>query len=515
MSKKKLKPSKFSKWLEKLQQESWQLELLISGFAIFALFECRIYLKTLYPVIIGYMDTDAGSGSILLFSLLTIEISVYIFLVNLIIHISIRSLWIGAIGLRYVSADIDYKALSYNPRFEKYYQKRIGGFDNYIEKLENFSSILFSYTFLLFFILLSTLLYFILFILFIYVAREFFSRDAWINKMILRPLALLYLALGLIVAFDFLTLGLLKRVKNKYFSAFYLLIYRFYSRITLSFLWRPMLLNFLDQRYTRRLLKLTIPYLFLLGTISSFTVVTNGFYPDLYNQSSIKFPSLINSQSFNPSYYEEDRNHYPKNSYEQSIKTFSVPSKRFIGSLGEIFIKASLGDKFLITKMDSTLIPFEQEGLRHEIFFELSAGIEGGHNESERNDLINSLKKQSKNDADWKQKRDSLLLTFEHVDKEKYQQDLLKIKSILHSSILLSIDDYQISPEKISCDFYIHPHNKTKGVLCFFPLDSLSIGRHLLKVGRVEGVKDNKFKDSAPIFIDTTYQTIPFIYEGL
>ena len=28
----------FKKWLDKLQQESWQLELIISGFAIFGLF---------------------------------------------------------------------------------------------------------------------------------------------------------------------------------------------------------------------------------------------------------------------------------------------------------------------------------------------------------------------------------------------------------------------------------------------------------------------------------------------
>ena len=28
----------FKKWLDKLQQESWQLELIISGFAIFGMF---------------------------------------------------------------------------------------------------------------------------------------------------------------------------------------------------------------------------------------------------------------------------------------------------------------------------------------------------------------------------------------------------------------------------------------------------------------------------------------------
>ena len=35
----KYKKKSFTKWLEILQQESWQLELLISGFAIFLLAE--------------------------------------------------------------------------------------------------------------------------------------------------------------------------------------------------------------------------------------------------------------------------------------------------------------------------------------------------------------------------------------------------------------------------------------------------------------------------------------------
>ncbi|MGB4960699.1 MAG: hypothetical protein WBO36_14550, partial [Saprospiraceae bacterium] len=33
--------SVFKEWLEKLQQESWQLELLISGFAIFGIYSAR------------------------------------------------------------------------------------------------------------------------------------------------------------------------------------------------------------------------------------------------------------------------------------------------------------------------------------------------------------------------------------------------------------------------------------------------------------------------------------------
>ena len=69
----------FKKLLEKLQEESWQLELLISGFAIFGLF-------TAYEPIITYYNEAVATGQeyqravftvtrisciILIFSLLT------------------------------------------------------------------------------------------------------------------------------------------------------------------------------------------------------------------------------------------------------------------------------------------------------------------------------------------------------------------------------------------------------------------------------------------------------------
>ena len=41
----------FSKWLNKLQQESWQLELLISGLVIFALLESLTHFPHFYALL--------------------------------------------------------------------------------------------------------------------------------------------------------------------------------------------------------------------------------------------------------------------------------------------------------------------------------------------------------------------------------------------------------------------------------------------------------------------------------
>ena len=104
---------KFKKWLDILQQESWQLELIISGFAIYGLF------AVIEPIEMARLqaENDKNVFSTLLFQ--GLEISWYIITINLIAHVILRGLWIGAIGLRYVSGEIEYDKLNYSPKFSK------------------------------------------------------------------------------------------------------------------------------------------------------------------------------------------------------------------------------------------------------------------------------------------------------------------------------------------------------------------------------------------------------------
>ena len=112
------KDSKFKELLDKLQQESWQLELLISGFAIFGLF-------TAYPQIKLALQIAQNDKQIYSFIGLAIAITACsILLFNLLIHVILRGLWIGALGLRYVSGDIEFEKLNYQNKFKKHLQKK-------------------------------------------------------------------------------------------------------------------------------------------------------------------------------------------------------------------------------------------------------------------------------------------------------------------------------------------------------------------------------------------------------
>ncbi|MDX1479725.1 MAG: hypothetical protein R3301_18560, partial [Saprospiraceae bacterium] len=146
--------SKMRALLEKLQEESWQLELLISGFAIFLVAAVREPIQDFATqaqvTMIGIPDS----------SLLSVSIGVmlgswFFLLANLILHVVLRGFWISAIGVRYVSGDIDFDRLRLAPRFDRYLRRRIPSFDDFIARLEKVCSVVFAFTFLIIFILIA------------------------------------------------------------------------------------------------------------------------------------------------------------------------------------------------------------------------------------------------------------------------------------------------------------------------------------------------------------------------
>ncbi|WP_435413411.1 hypothetical protein, partial [Psychroserpens mesophilus] len=139
----------FKKLLKRLQEESWQLELIISGFAIFGLFTA-----------VGPISDAANLAQLKQQLALTIVLSIgvvscAILIFNLLLHVVLRGLWIGTLGLRYVSGDIDYDSLNYSEKFTKYLKKKVGSFDKYVATLENYCSVIFAISFLLIFYVLA------------------------------------------------------------------------------------------------------------------------------------------------------------------------------------------------------------------------------------------------------------------------------------------------------------------------------------------------------------------------
>jgi len=275
----------FKKLLDSLQQQSWELELLISGFAIFGL------LTAYDPLGIEIAKAENAGMLYRFFSLLFIMVACSILLFNLLLHVTLRGLWIGALGLRYVSGDIEFEELKYTDRFINFLKKRIVSFDKYIANLENYCSILFAVSFLLIFYVLSFSLIMVCFAL---VGNFIIDNDqlpGWVNNGV-GPGLMFILALGMLLTFiDFIGIGIMKR--NKYVAAFYFPFYRLFSFLTLSFLYRPLLYNFLDNRFGKRLLLALTPAYFFIIFLTSLNH-SNSNYFETDDNSSSRFANRLN-----------------------------------------------------------------------------------------------------------------------------------------------------------------------------------------------------------------------------
>lgn len=154
MAEEERNPQEHQALLDGIQQDSWQLELLISGFVIFLL------IGGLEPMVRWELEVNMLMTESLVYVALyvifqTMQTAYVALLTSLLLHVLLRGLWIAAIGLRYVSGDIDYARLNYRPRYTHWLKKRVGSFDEYIERLEHYCSVIFSIAFLVIFCFLS------------------------------------------------------------------------------------------------------------------------------------------------------------------------------------------------------------------------------------------------------------------------------------------------------------------------------------------------------------------------
>lgn len=313
--------SKLTKWLELLQQESWQLELIISGFAIFlvaSLYESLTDFGVSTQITV--MGTDSPGISLVIHGIL---MGAWFFLlINLIFHVVIRGFWIAAIGLRYISGEIDFDELRFSEKFDTWLRQKIIPYDEYIERLEKLCSVVFAFTFLLLFMFVALGLFLITQVFIVFLFQSFLQAQFDMSGKTAKGVFLIiYNFLGFIYFLDFVTLGKIKRIR--WFSRFYFPIYRFFSFITISFLYRPLYYNLIDNQYGRRLGYLLVPYVFIMVIISSVESKTHLWFPlDRDDQG----------QTMSHSYYDDLR------AGDDVIMKASIPSKYVKNNFLELFI---------------------------------------------------------------------------------------------------------------------------------------------------------------------------------
>ncbi|PCH77766.1 MAG: hypothetical protein COB98_02470 [Flavobacteriaceae bacterium] len=415
--------NKFKKLLDKLQQDSWQLELLISGFSILGLFTAIEFIKELIAAATIFQNRYKAMF------LFIVLISCHILIFNLIIHVILRGLWIGALGLRYISGDIDFDNLNYQARFKSYLKRKIISFDKYIASLENYCSILFSISFLLVFYLISVFLMVFILIL----ISKFIISNENLPKVFREIggnfLAILVLIGAFLTLIDFITQGYLK--KKKILSKIYFPFYWAYSYLTLSFLYRPLVYNFLDNKFGKRVSLFLVPiYIFIFFLISGETKVSN--YID-YSEPAM----LITMKNENYWNMYTEKYHY--------VKTTTIQSKIIKENYINIFSVFNSNTEDNIFKLYTDIKP--EKDLRG---YKFNSPIR--------------FKRDSKDNSNTK---DSLQLKY------------LEMYNIVHQ---LYIDSTAYKTE-----FLVSKNSKGQlGFETFINIKNLSEGKHVLKIERLE-----------------------------
>ncbi len=502
------KSTGLKQWLDKLQQESWQLELLISGLALFGIYAARTTIQDLTHTLVNEVASEYRIiGGIIIF---IIQKGWLIFFINLIIHLILRGLWIGTIGLRYVSQEIDYDSFGYAPRFTNFLKKKVGSYDDYIESLERMCSIIFAYTFLLFLLFTSMMAFFVQ----TFIVVDFFVRlgqysSNW--KTLSEFFGILYFLLGIILFIDLITLGGIKRIKERTISGIYFYIYRYFSITTLSFLYRPILYNFIDNKYTRRLFYFSIPYILII--LLGWTLFENN--PNPFNPTKVQLERF--GLGINPYLYDDLRdkilNEYPNE--ERKLR------KGNLGwvTLENFYIEKPISSFFVKTDenfvellfQDGVITPYKKKGFSFSWFnkanikdsiiltLENSRSSEMSQLYEDRRMINRELR--TKDLEQNRNKRDSLTSKIEeresHWQKVMEKAEKEKISNILEaylSYIKMSIDTLDIQPGP--CFFTIHPHNEEKGIRCFFSIDNIDPGHHSIKFSRLIFDIDNNVREN-------------------
>ena len=293
-------------WLEPLRRHSWEMELLLTGFVLIGLFQLPDHLthwaNTMWMKVEG--DSTIKANFIWLpYQMLLIGVK--IMTINLIILLLLRGFWIGIIGLSSAfPKGIKNEHLGFADRFLKLLGRESVDNENLIVRLDRICSSVFAATFLFFFIAISIGVF--IFQLQILGLIHSNSLEATENgKHIYLVPAILsgiigytYLIGGLLKLIDFLTIGLFKKIKVKWFSKTYYVLSQFMSYVTLSIIYRP-IYYILVSNFPKKIISIVlIVYIFIAISVyfnfgfSSDHIYYPGHYRNTYELSNDEYENL-------------------------------------------------------------------------------------------------------------------------------------------------------------------------------------------------------------------------------
>ena len=426
---KKEREDKVKDWLDKLQTDSWNLELLITGFSIFLLTQADPFItdKLIRPLQNQY-DLPPNILSTIMPVLLSLKVASSLLIFALIVLIVLRGYWIGLIGLRSVQTDIRWDRLKMSDLFLQRMGIQLSGLEGKIHKLDKICSSLFAFSFLVILSYISFCLFlsYLPLVNYLLFQLQQNSSDAVVFavRLVRIPVMLFFTIGGVLYLVDTLTVGMLiKRWKwpTRLFWPFYLAI----GHLILAHWYRP-LYYYLASMFGRLRMALIITPLFALIFFSPFMRFTRDYY----------FPDKTTEWHANINDYDDER---PERDY---IHTASIPSKIVEGAQLPLFIRyRPLLNEYLKNKC-----PDYKTGKNSVIVTGL---------QFKNNDIYVGNAERDEPDA------------------EQLLKCITGIFQVKIDSVEYPVSDFM---------YYIHPNRSEKGITGILPIDSLTVGSHEITI---------------------------------
>lgn len=224
------------KWLQDQQNNSWQIEILISSGLIYFLYQLPLLFRNEFILHVQAVDVTT-EAIILLFSSLTLS---RVLLIGFVVNLLLRAIWLGYLGVNFsFPRGIDFRRLGYSDFFKEKEQKRKTTVERIIQ-LEKYCSL--SYSISVFMTIMSLGIFILMYL--ITTLASLISEDLY-NSAAFGYFQIFFLVLAIVGFFDFLFFKVLKKAKR--FSRWYYPLYRFFNIISLAFLfkreWQVLLSN--------------------------------------------------------------------------------------------------------------------------------------------------------------------------------------------------------------------------------------------------------------------------------
>lgn len=437
-----------NEWIEYIQRESWHLELLVSGFSIFLLIQAYEGLSGVFDYLnlhVRLVDNLDGPLRGLIGILI---LSSVVLTCNLIMHVFVRGFWVGTVGLRSVQDRINLDKLNYSEFFTKKLKERVPTLDHTLQRLDTVASTIFSFTFLIVFMILSLFLYAAFLSITSYglttILETYLDADGLIYqifKVIFGVFMLLLLFIGIIYMIDTLSLGFFKKYSR--LSKLYYPIYKIMGVVTLAGLYRSIYYS-LISRYSKNKIRIAlILYLSIIVLVSFFEYDQYIYYPD--NGGEFKLTDGV---------YDDQRpDGIP-------IYAATIPSRVIEESYLPLFIRYRPIDNIPLEKFCTEFKPKK------------GGGIKGGSLFSANLDL---------------------------TTRGVMEDNPGKALDCLADFYTVSIDSV---PLKSDYYMYRHPNSEERGITTMIDIDTLPRGKHIISIKRKWVTRGE--------MVDYDYVTIPF-----